>query len=97
MRTQNRFNRGKWIRTASISAIFAMVSVIAGCDNVAEAGRTNGQPDANSLYLLAFNASELGWSAVIPAFAATPESGGTTVRASFGASGDQGRRTSTGR
>jgi sulfate transport system substrate-binding protein len=63
--------------------------MIAACGVVAEAGRTDGQPPANTLILLAFNASEPGWGSVLPAFAASPEGSGVTVTASYGASGDQ--------
>jgi sulfate/thiosulfate transport system substrate-binding protein len=74
---------------ATLRAIFAIVALVAGCGEVAESGRTDGQPPANTLTLLAFNATEPGWSSVLPAFAATPEGSGVTVTASYGASGDQ--------
>ncbi|MGX9790524.1 extracellular solute-binding protein [Mycobacterium sp. MMS18-G62] len=83
-------NGGNRFRAATISAIFATVATVAACGVAAEAGRSDGQP-ANTLNLLAFNATEPGWSSVLPAFAATPEGAGFTVAASFGASGDQAK------
>src|SRR4051794_18973128 len=89
-------NRRRWFRAVTVSAIFAIAVMIAACGVVAEAGRTDGQPPANTLTLLAFNASEPGWASVLPAFAATPGGSGVTVTASYGASGDQAKAVLVG-
>jgi sulfate/thiosulfate-binding protein len=45
----------------------------------------------STITLVAYSAPEPGWSAVIPAFRASPEGRGVEVIASYGASGDQSR------
>jgi sulfate/thiosulfate-binding protein len=97
MRILSGRDGGHWFRPVSISAILAMAAVVAACGEVAEAGRADSRTAENTLTLLAFNASEPGWSAVLPAFAATPEGGGITVTASYGASGDQAKAVLDGK
>jgi ABC-type sulfate transport system substrate-binding protein len=69
------------------------VSIIAAChggasDVVGGGGLTNAH---TSITLVAFSVPEPGWSAVIPAFNASPEGKGVQVITSYGASGDQSR------
>lgn len=91
MRVMSGRDREHWFHAVTISAILAMVLAVAACGEVAEAGRTDNRTAENTLSVLAFNASEPGWNAVLPAFAATPEGSGITVSASYGASGDQAK------
>jgi sulfate/thiosulfate-binding protein len=88
MRILSGGDEGHRFRAVSTSAILAIVAVVAACGEVVETGWTDPHRAANTLSLLAFNAAEPGWSAVLPVFAATS---GITVSASYGASGDQAK------
>lgn len=61
-------------------------------DVVGGSGPTNAR---TSITLVAYSVPEPGWSAVIPAFNAADEGKGVQVIASYGASGDQSRGSST--
>jgi sulfate transport system substrate-binding protein len=86
----------RW-RTAA--AITATASVLAACGGGASdvAGSSSDRNADTTLTVVAYAVPEPGWSAIIPAFAETPEGKGVAVTTSYGASGDQSRAVVDGK
>lgn len=87
------------IRRAGV--LIATTAVLAACSggasDVAGGGKGAGADAETNLNLVAYAVPEPGWSAIIPAFAATPEGKGVGVTTSYGASGDQSRAVVDGK
>lgn len=83
------------LTTVALSATALLTACGGGSSDVA--GGTGGTGGGNGLTLVAYSVPEPGWSAVLPAFAATPEGKGVSVTTSYGASGDQSRSVVDGK
>ncbi len=86
-------------RRRTAAALAATAIVLAGCGGGAsdEVGGSAGEDAETTLILVAYAVPEPGWSAIIPAFAATPAGEGVAVTASYGSSGDQSRSVVDGK
>ncbi len=84
----------------SVLAVAATLALtLSGCGGGASDLAGGGDaPEAEiTLGVVAYAVPEPGWSAIIPAFTATPEGAGVAVTTSFGASGDQSRAVADGK
>jgi len=86
-------------RLRAVAALAATASLVAACGGGSSdvAGDTGGAKAETTLTLVAYAVPEPGWSAIIPAFAATEEGKGVAVTTSYGASGDQSRAVVDGK
>lgn len=79
-------------------AVLAVLAVLAGCtDKPTGIGAGPPPPKGAVLGLVAASATEPGWEAIIPAFAATEQGRDVTVRASYGPSGEQADAVADGK
>lgn len=86
-------------RLRAVAALAATASLVAACGGGSSdvAGDTGGAKAQTTLTLVAYAVPEPGWSAIIPAFAATEAGKGVAVTTSYGASGDQSRAVVDGK
>lgn len=79
-----------WRAAALMTTATLLAACGGGASDVAGAGPQVGGSET-TLTLVAYAVPEPGWSEIIPAFIATQDGEGVTVRASYGPSGEQSR------
>lgn len=88
--------RSRWLPAAAIAVTASLLAACGGGASDVVGADAGGDADT-TLTLVAYAVPEPGWSAVIPAFAATEEGKGVAVTTSYGASGDQSRGVESGK
>lgn len=77
------------LSTRWCAVVIVVASTLMGVGCSQQTGQASTPPADSAVQVVASNASEPGWRATLPAFAATPEGRGITLAPTFGASGDQ--------
>ncbi len=100
MSTRSRFRRVVSCASLLIASLLVATACSGGgasdavTSTTSDAGAVSGA--ATTLDLYAFSVAKSGFDSVIPAFTASPQGQGVTIRASYGASGDQSRKVLAG-
>lgn len=80
------------------AALFAATAVLASCGGgPSDVVGADNRPSTTTLSVVAYAVPEPGWSAIVPAFTATPEGRGVAVAVSYGPSADQSRGVAQGK
>ncbi|MBU3707340.1 MAG: sulfate ABC transporter substrate-binding protein [Mycobacterium sp.] len=97
-RPRNVTSATRPLRIAAVVALTAglLTACGGGSSDVVGAGGGSGKADT-TLSVVAYAVPEPGWSAIVPAFAQTPDGKGVEVTTSYGASGDQSRAVVDGK
>lgn len=95
-RSTTRPARRRAVRVAAVASAAVLLTACTGAGASDAVGGAPGASATKTLNVYAFSVARPAIDALAAAYATTPEGSGTTIQASYGASGDQSRKVAAG-